>query len=98
MLYRRRGCRLARGAAGVGGAAGPGYRSHVADQVTGARAELTRLKRWHGRAHDAAAHRLAQEADHAEEIARVLAAFADTAAAAGTGTRRWSRHGDAARR
>ena len=37
--------------------------------MTGARAELTRLKRWHGRAHDAAAHRLAQEADHAEEIA-----------------------------
>ena len=53
-------------------------------EVTGARAELTRLRRWHGRAHDAAAQRLAQEADHAEEIARVLAAFADTAAAAGT--------------
>lgn len=52
-------------------------------EVLAAQAELTRLTRWRGQARDAAARRLAQEVDHAEEVSRVLAAFADAATQAG---------------
>lgn len=73
------------GAVGAGGAAGPGYWAYVADRGDRRPRRTDTVEEvGTGRAHDAATCRLAQEADHADEIARVLAAFADTAAAAGT--------------
>ncbi|GAB11439.1 hypothetical protein GOARA_068_01000 [Gordonia araii NBRC 100433] len=52
-------------------------------EVRGAQAKLRALRRWHGVAARAAARRVAQEVDHADEVARVLCAFADAAQDAG---------------
>lgn len=52
-------------------------------EVIGARAALSRLTLWRGHAHTGATHRLGEEMDHAEEVSRVMADFADTADAAG---------------
>ncbi|GED96159.1 hypothetical protein [Gordonia crocea] len=55
----------------------------VRTEVAAARADLTGMARWRGRAHEAAGRRIAEEADHADEVSRVLAAFADAADEAG---------------
>lgn len=55
----------------------------VRAEVVAARTQLTGLTRWRGQARAGADRRLGQELDHAEEVARVLAAFADAADEAG---------------